>query len=391
MEYCTKTVLVLLALSLSSASMWGDPNTGKLGDSCRSGKRKACEELVAIAMDYFLSYSPASSVAAASELSAQDLLAKVASGSRNPKVREQAIKGLQDQALLTGIALGDGDEEIRILATAKLTDQDVLARIASAKGTNEVRIQAIKGLQDQAALARIALQDSDDEIRNAAADRLTEDRKAKIAVEEKDPRLGKAAVGILRDQALLSMVAADAGNEDVREAAVDRLTDRTAIEKIAAGANDAGLRNFASKKLADQARFASLAVEDNDANVRKDAVGMLIDRSLLAKISTEDGDEGVREAARVALAILKTASLSVADRVKANWPLVRKGMSSKTLEKLIGPYPTPTCDKSASMTDRLTGRMTFMSWCWAETDLYLLRFETVGFPGTDGLTSWVLK
>jgi hypothetical protein len=36
---------------------------------------------------------------------------------------------------------------------------------------------------------------------------------------------------------------------------------------------------------------------------------------------------------------MQTSSLSVADRVRASWPKLRKGLSYRTVERLIGPFP----------------------------------------------------
>ena len=81
------------------------------------------------------------------------------------------------------------------------------------------------------------------------------------------------------------------------EQTVERTTDQTKLAKIALEDKDAEVRRAAVAKLTDQALLAKIAVEAKDADVRSAAVAKLTDQALLAKIAAEDKDLNVCRAA----------------------------------------------------------------------------------------------
>jgi hypothetical protein len=138
-----------------------------------------------------------------------------------------------------------------------------------------------------------------------AFDRLSQAALAKIAQEDKDEDVRKAAVWELTDQSLLAKVAVEAGDRNVRRAAVWKLTDQAALAKIAQEDEGGDVRQAAVDKLIDQELLAKIAQEDEDGDVRQAAVDKLIDQGLLAKIAREDKNEDVRQAAKNRLVVLR--------------------------------------------------------------------------------------
>jgi hypothetical protein len=116
------------------------------------------------------------------------------------------------------------------------------------------------------------------------------------------------------------------GGQDgsLRTAAVERLTDQAFLAKIAGEANDSSVRSAADGRLACLALLAGIGAED---------VGKLTDQALLAKIAVDGRDASIREMADVTLAVLQTAELSVSDRVRGNWPKLRKDQLSPQLPR----------------------------------------------------------
>ena len=94
---------------------------------------------------------------------------------RNPDnsfdVQEAAIKKLTDQTALAGIAR-DGNSRMQEAAVRKLTNQPVLAEIARNDRTLWIRIAAVETMTDRGLLSKIAKEHEEREVRRAAEIRL---------------------------------------------------------------------------------------------------------------------------------------------------------------------------------------------------------------------------
>jgi hypothetical protein len=198
----------------------------------------------------------------------------------------------------------------------------VLIMLLLACGSTNARISAIKdGNLSQEELSKIAIEDEDQWVRKAAVEKLTDKtllwkicinakaavevrdaawkkldnlRRApmenldqtsltKIAIEDKDIANRKIAVEKLTDQTLLSKIAINDKNEWVRTAAVDKLTDQTLLSKIAIEDEDHWVRQAAVKKLTDQALLLKIAINDKEVRVRDTAESKLTDKTYLCK------------------------------------------------------------------------------------------------------------
>jgi hypothetical protein len=91
----------------------------------------------------------------------------------------------------------------------------------------------VEKLADQTLLAKIAVDDKDQDIRKAAVEKLTDQPLlAKIAIDDKDQDIRKAAVRKLTDQVALAKVVTDERDQDIRYAAAGRITDADFLERI---------------------------------------------------------------------------------------------------------------------------------------------------------------
>lgn len=135
-----------------------------LARECLSGKKKACSELMQIAVEDKDATIRRSAVA---QLTDQALLAKIAMEDEDREVRTTALSTLTDQAQIEKVAREAKDESIR-----RTAEQTVLAR-AAVNGTDaSVRLSAVEKLMDQTLLATIAQSDSDEGVRKAAVSAL---------------------------------------------------------------------------------------------------------------------------------------------------------------------------------------------------------------------------
>ncbi len=188
--------------------------------------------------------------------------------------------------------------ESRLKAVGKIENQALLAKIAAEDGDWRVRKAAVQRVTDQALLARIATEAKDAFVREAAAQRMTDQAlPAKSATEAKDRDVHEAAAQRVTDRALPARIATEAKDGDVHEAAVSRVTDQALLARIATQHEDWRVREAAVKRVSDQALVARIAIEDEDGHVRKAAMGRVTDQALLARIATQHEDWRVREAA----------------------------------------------------------------------------------------------
>ena len=210
---------------------------------------------------------------------------------------------------------------------------------------------SVENTTDQALLGKIALQDKDLYVRRAAVEKLTDQALlGKIALQDKDLYVRLAAVKKLTDQALLGKIALQDKDKDVRVVAVEELNDQALLAKIAVEDTEQYVRKSAVKKLNDQVLLARIAWQDKHKDVRIAAVEKLNDQALLAKIAIEGKHKDVRIAA---VEELNDQALLVEIEVK------RPGLVAelrKNLRKLE--YPNTATGRFCKAWDQLKPGMT---------------------------------
>jgi len=180
----------------------------------------------------------------------------------------------------------------------RMTDQRELAKIALEDKDGRVRRAAAEKLTDQALLARIAAEDKDWNVRRADVEKITDQALlAKIAGEEKDRDIRRAVAAKITDQGFLAKIALEDKDEQIRRAAVAKIPDPALLAKAALQDRNSNVRYAAASKLSDQGLLAKIALEDEEWNVRRAAVAKLADQALLAKIAARDTVGVVRSAA----------------------------------------------------------------------------------------------
>jgi len=259
-------------------------------------------------------------------------LAEIALKDPDETVREEAVGRLDDQKLLARIAQKDKDDGVRLTATVGLTDQKALDRLARRGRTPEVRETAVAKVMRQAVIAEVARKDSDPDVRFAAVKKLTDPSAlAAVARSEEIAEIRGAAIAKLTDPALLLEIALHDKDAWAYEAAIDRIQDQGSLRQIVERrfAEPAVLQHVA-RRLEDQATLAMILRRSEDdlacrisaarltdpvlaaealashkrAAIRAILVGQVIDAELLSRVATTDPDDRVRTAAQARLKAL---------------------------------------------------------------------------------------
>jgi HEAT repeat protein len=319
----------------------------------------------------------------------------VALGDKSPYVRQNAAKALGEIQSPRAIeflfaALADPDSDVQQNAAEALVlirdprVVDFLIAILKAPGPVErkngaeelARINDLRAVDPLAA----ALKDTNSGVRAAAAYALS-------VFSEKAPTAIDPLITAMNDTdfTVRSYVARALGkSQDPR--AIKPLI--AAISDTNRQVRDSAVRAIASIKDPRVSLILAEIAEDEheSATVRGSVVGMLTDQAVLAKIQSADKDDNVREAAEITLAALQTANLSTSDRVKANWPKLRKGMPFSAVEKLIGPFPDEVRENAgwSALLGSLNGGPISTSNS-ITTDLFVLKFDNLNLVG------WQLK
>jgi len=189
-----------------------------------------------------------------------------------------------------------------------------LAKIAVEDKDANVRRAAVAKVTDQSLLAKIVLEDSNVGVRSAAVINLTDQALlAKVALEGTDASARRTTVSKLSDQTLLARIAQEDQDAAVRRAAVAKLTDQSVLSKSALQDKDAGVRGSAMSKLTDQALLAKVAIETTDATARRTAMSKLTDRSVLARIVGQDIKDIRLQVSNDAVTFAPTVTFTVKD------------------------------------------------------------------------------
>ena len=192
-------------------------------------------------------------------LTERELIASIARGDEDPRVRRAAVAKLMDPASLGAIARDDQDESVRGQAAAMLrdlameafegvaesdsleavdalTDIRSLSQIAKSAGREIVALRALSRLSDAHILGSIARHAENEAVRRGAFERVRNDRSEVMAIamnsEHRDTAL--AALELLVEQSELEQVAARSKNKSAAKRA--RTILREAEEREAAAA-----------------------------------------------------------------------------------------------------------------------------------------------------------
>lgn len=162
----------------------------------------------------------------------QAVLATVARGDTDARVRRIAIKKLDDAALLLEIGDSDADTELRALATTRA--QELLVERAISHQPPEECIEALDRVSRAGQRVTIATRAVHSSVRRAALASVTDEPNlAEIARRGTDAEVGLAALERVTDAALLHRVAVGNAPPEVALAALARLTDADLVHAIA--------------------------------------------------------------------------------------------------------------------------------------------------------------
>lgn len=166
----------------------------------------------------------------------RDLLAEIARGDADARVRRAAVGKLMDPAALAVVARSDADPGVREEATAMLRDiaLDAFEGVAEADS-----LAAVEGLSDSKTLAFIAKSSLREGIARQALDRLNDPRAiGSIARHAQLEPIRLAACAALSDCGEILNVAINSDFKDVSVAAVERLAERAGLDQVAARAKN---------------------------------------------------------------------------------------------------------------------------------------------------------
>ncbi len=194
------------------------------------------------------------------------------------------------------------DPEVRLSAIQELgtepDDTAVLALMAREDADARVRRAAAARVENVGVLAAIAVSDPDEAIRTETADRLA----AAAAGERAD--VARQALGALRDQKHLAIVARSSPLEPIRLEALAKISDQKTLSSVARHAVDSRIAAMAADRVQDPAELLNIALKTE----HKDAGVSALERSVEA---TGAGREALEEIAT------RAKSKSVARRAHA--------------------------------------------------------------------------
>jgi hypothetical protein len=248
----------------------------------------------------------------------QAILAKIALEDQSHFLRRAAARKITDQTVLGKVAVKDDEYSVLWAAMNNLTNQSILAKVATDAKSETIRKAAaakiqVANLTDLACLAKLA-EGENPHIRWACALKITNQSVlAKIAGEDTDGRVNRAALNRITDQTLLAKLAivATIGDEAMRicEFAAWRLTNTVLLAQVAVEARNSQARRAAVAKITDETILVRVALNDVSAKVGVDAVAKLTNETLLAKVIAEAQDSHVRQAAAEKIQSLRTKPL----------------------------------------------------------------------------------
>jgi hypothetical protein len=194
------------------------------------------------------------------------------------------------------------DPAVRAEAVLKVpsSEAELLRKIAREDAEPRVRRAAVKKLADAEALAGLVRDDADAGVREEAAAHLVT-----LAVHAADEASAEAALALVAEPRHLAEVAKTAPREATRRRAVDRLADPRLLAAVVRECTDAGTRLSALARIDDPILLAGFAQKSDQKAVALAAVERIGDAESLRAIARR---ARVPAAARRAAALLAKAS-----------------------------------------------------------------------------------
>jgi hypothetical protein len=272
--------LTLAVLFVPLSARAGKVDLEKLGEKCRAGSVKECNQLSMIAADS--NETEEVRLGAVERMNDQATLANIVASPASLTIRERALGRLQDQKRLGAIAKESKEWGLRKAAVEKLTDPAVLEDVAATASESYVVYAAIARIDDPAVLVRLA------------------------RGEEVGTGMARALAQRIDDPAVITDLALTTRGS-MRDEARARCTDSRALGTLVK--KDLKYRAATTgrdmAKITDQAVLADLAESAHPWETRRDAVQRLRDRAALARIAKSDESEEVR-----ALAVRRGAAVA---------------------------------------------------------------------------------
>jgi hypothetical protein len=214
-----------------------------------------------------------------------------------PEVRRAAVEKCKDPAVLAEVAIYDENADVRKAAIEKLDNELVLYVIAKSDEFHDyVGRAAVGKLVSQAMLTNIAMYACDDDARKAAVEKIEDQAALAKLANHASGDVRVAAVEKLTDPSLLTYFARR-GVWKQRRAAVRKLTDQRMLTEIAEMDDNFDVRIAAVEKLTDPAALTEIAKTADNFGVRVSAVEKLTDQAVLTEIAKTDRNLRVRMAA----------------------------------------------------------------------------------------------
>ena len=233
------------------------------------------------------------------------------------------------------------DPDVRLAAVQELgvdpEDAAVLAVLAREDSDARVRRAAAARVENVGVLATIALADPDEVIRSETAERLT----SMASGDRAD--LARQALGALRDQKHLAVVARTSPLEVIRNQAVAKLTDPKALSSVARHATDARIAAAAADRIQDPSELLTIALKTDHKDVgvtalERTAAMASADRATLDNLAARAKNKSVAKRARAMLQALDEAD--AAKQAALEQHQQRLAAALARLESLAAAEPT---------------------------------------------------
>ena len=193
------------------------------------------------------------------------------------------------------------DPEVRLEAVREMTTDaaSTLAKLAVEDGDIRVRKAAIARLDHVETLGRVVAADGDAGVRDEAAGRL-----AAIAADATDEATGRAAIGALgsgADARIYLTLAKGASLDAVGRAAVDALHDSKALSAVARQSRHEIVARAALDRLDDPAELVQVALRSEHRDVALAALDRVSDREAIEQVASRAKHKAVVRRARALL------------------------------------------------------------------------------------------
>jgi hypothetical protein len=255
------------------------------------------EELLRIAQDD--NYHTRTRLAAVKGISDTRQLLELGLKEYDGMVAAEAVKAISDEAMLESIAESARSQYAKITAVTKISDPKLLAAIAANNDCVKARGEAVKKLPyagNETLLNEIAINDYHDDIREAAAEKV-EDSSVLLDIALKEKGLAAICYKALIKLAKPEETAYAAKNADwwaARRAAVELLDDDAVLSDIAYNDENEEVRKAAIEKISDP-EMKSAAVNKEKAVSEKENAAKLVSDSDIERICAQIRSDALRE------------------------------------------------------------------------------------------------